>query len=58
MNKATLKPIRARDVHVRHQIDLMDMGSKGSVKLNGQLYRYVYVLTVIDILAVLFGFAL
>ena len=47
MNKATLKPIRARDVHVRHQIDLMDMGSKGSVKLNGQLYRYV--LTVIDI---------
>ena len=25
----------------------MDMGSKGSVKLNGQLYRYV--LTVIDI---------
>ena len=47
MNKATLKPIRARDVHVRQQIDLMDMGSKGSVKLNGQLYRYV--LTVIDI---------
>ena len=47
MNKATLKPIRARDVHVRNQIDLMDMGSKGSVKLNGQLYRYV--LTVIDI---------
>lgn len=47
MNKATLKPIRARDVHARHQIDLMDMGSKGSVKLNGQLYTYV--LTVIDI---------
>ena len=47
MNKATLKPIRARDVYVRHQIDLMDMGSKGLVKLNGQLYRYV--LTVIDI---------
>ena len=47
MNKATLKSIRARDVYVRHEIDLMDIGSKGSVKLNGQLYRYV--LTVIDI---------
>ena len=47
MNKATLKPVRARDVHMRHQIDLMDMGSKGSVKLNGKLYRCV--LTVIDV---------
>ena len=26
--KAKLKPIRARDVHVRHQIDLMDMSKK------------------------------
>ena len=45
MNKATLKPVRARDVHMRHQIDLMDMGSRGSVKMNGRLFRYV--LTVI-----------
>ena len=47
MNKETLKPIRAKDVHIRHQIDLMDMGCKGSVKMNGQLYRYV--LTILDI---------
>ena len=47
LNKAKLKPIRARDVHVRHQIDLMDMSKKGSVKMNGHLYRYV--LTVIDV---------
>jgi len=30
LNKATLKPIRARDVQVRHQIDLMNMGKKGN----------------------------
>ena len=47
LNKAKLKPIRARDVHVRHQIDLMDMSKKGSVKMNGHLNRYV--LTVIDV---------
>jgi len=47
MNKATLKPVRTSDVYMRHQIDLMDMGSKGSVKMNGKLYRYV--LTVIDV---------
>ena len=29
LNKAKLTPIRARDVHVRHQIDLMDMSRKG-----------------------------
>ena len=33
--KAKLKPIRARDVHVRHQIDMMDMSKIGSVKING-----------------------
>lgn len=47
MNKATLKPVRAKDVQERHQIDLMDMGRKGTVKRNGHLYRYV--LTAIDI---------
>ena len=47
LNKAKLKPIRARDVHVRHQIDLMHMSKRGSVKMNGHLYRYV--LTVIDV---------
>ena len=47
INKATLKPIRARDVQARHQIDLMDMGRKGTVKKNGHFYRYV--LTVIGI---------
>ena len=25
LNKPKLKPIRARDVHIRHQVDLMDM---------------------------------
>ena len=29
LNKAKLKPIRARDVHVRHQIDMMDMSKIG-----------------------------
>ena len=42
LNKATLKPIRARDaVQVRHQIDLMDMGKKGTVTASGTSYRYV-----------------
>ena len=40
-NKATLKPIRARDVQVRHQVDLMDMGAKETVSYDNQLYRYV-----------------
>ena len=35
LNKAKLKPIRARDVHVRHQIDMMDMSKIESVKING-----------------------
>ena len=35
LNKAKLKPIRARDVHVSHQIDMMDMSKIGSVKING-----------------------
>ena len=39
--KATLKPIRAREVQVRHQIDLMDMGKKGTVTASGTSYRYV-----------------
>ena len=47
LNKATLKPIRARDVQVRHQIDLMDMGKKGTVTANGISYRYV--LSVMDV---------
>ena len=46
LKKAELKPIRATDVHVGHQIDLRDMSKKGSVKINGHLYRHV--LTVID----------
>ena len=47
LNEANLKPIRARDVHVRHQTDLMDMSKKGSVKMNGHFYRCV--LTVVDV---------
>ena len=46
-NKARLKPIRPRDVQIRHQIDLMDMGQKGAVKFNGSSYRYV--LSVMDV---------
>ena len=46
-NKARLKPIRARDVQMRHQIDLMDMGRKGAIKFNGVSYRYV--LSVMDV---------
>ena len=46
-NKARLKPIRARDVQIRHQIDLMDMGQKRAVKFNGLSYRYV--LSVMDV---------
>ena len=47
LNKAKLKLIRAKEVHVRHQIDLMDMSRKGYVKMNGHLYRYV--IPVIDV---------
>ena len=36
-----LKPIRARDVQIRHQVDLMDMGQNGTVKLHGVSYRYI-----------------
>ena len=46
-NKARLKPIQARDVQIRHQIDLMDMGQKGAVKFNGLSYRYF--LSVMDV---------
>lgn len=46
-NKARLKPIRARDVQIRHEIDLMDMGQRGTVKLNDVSYRYV--LSVMDV---------
>ena len=56
LNKAKLKPIRATDIHVRHQIDLIDMSKKGSVKMNGHLYRHV--LTVMMLSAVSFGFVL
>ena len=47
LNKAMVKPIRARDVQVRHQIDLMDMGKNGIVRINGKSYRYV--LSVMDV---------
>lgn len=56
LNKATKKPIHARDVQVRYQIDLMDMGKTGVVKMNGKSYRYV--LSVIDVFTALFGFVL
>ena len=46
MNMATLKPIRTKDDPERQQIVLMDMGHKGTVKKNNQLYRFM--LTVID----------
>ena len=55
MNKASLKAIRAKDVLIRHEINLIDIGRNGSVMMNGQLYRYV--LTVRIFLAALFGFA-
>ena len=34
-------------MQIRHQIDLMDMGQKGAVKLNGSSYKYV--LSVMDV---------
>ena len=40
LDKVKLKPIRARGVYVRHQIDLIGESKKGSVKRNGHLYRY------------------
>ena len=45
LSKAKLTLIRARDVHVRHQIDLMDMSSKGSVKMSRHLCRYFLLVT-------------
>ena len=42
LNKAILKPIQARDVQVRHQVDLMDLGKRGRVKYQGIVYRYVF----------------
>ena len=47
LNKAILKPIRARDVQVRHQVDLMDLGKRGSVEFKGIVYRYV--LSIMDV---------
>ena len=47
LNKAILKSVRAKDVQERHQCDLMDMGKRGTVKVNGVAYRYV--LSVIDV---------
>ena len=38
LNKAILKPIQARDVQVRHQVDLMDLGKRGRVKYQGIVY--------------------
>ena len=34
-------------MHIRHQIDLMDMGQKGAAKFNGSSYRYL--LSVMDV---------
>jgi hypothetical protein len=39
LNKATLKPIRARDVHIRHQIDLLNLAKGGRVSFKGITYR-------------------
>ena len=47
LNKAILKQIQARDVQVRHQVDLMDLGKRGRVKYQGIVYRYV--LSVMDV---------
>ena len=41
LDKAILKLIQARDVQVRHQVDLMDLGTGGSVKFQGIIYQYV-----------------
>ena len=38
-NKATLKPILARDVQTRHQIDLMDLGKHGTVQMERKSYK-------------------
>ena len=46
-NKATLKPIRARDVQIRHQVDLMGMGEEGKVQVGNKSYRYI--LSVLDV---------
>ena len=45
-NKAVLKPVRARSVQIRHQIDLVDMG-RMPTKYNGKVYKYV--LSVLDV---------
>ena len=45
-NKAKLKPIRAKDVQIRLQTDLLDLGRKAMVSENGLSYRYA--LSVID----------
>ena len=47
LNKAIFKPIQARDVQVRHEIDLMDLGKRGRVKYQGIVYRDV--LSVMDV---------
>ena len=56
MNKATLKPIRAKDVQERHQIDLIDMGRKELLK--GMVSYTDTCLQRLIFLAALFGFAL
>ncbi|KAK2547608.1 Gag-Pro-Pol polyprotein [Acropora cervicornis] len=45
-NRPRLRPIRARDVQVRHQIDLVDM-NKLCTKYKGKVFRYV--LSVMDV---------
>ena len=60
LSKATLKPIWTRDVQVRHQTDLMDMGKKElwrSVTATGISYHYV-LWSVMDVLGDFFGWEL
>ena len=45
-NRANLRPIRAKRVHDRHQVDLIDM-SKWPVQHHGKTFRYI--LSVIDV---------
>ena len=45
-NRARLRPIRTRDVQIRHQVDLVDM-KKWHTKYKRKVFRYV--LSVIDV---------
>ena len=41
------KKLLARDVQIRHQVDLMDMGEEGKVQVGNKSYRYI--LSVLDV---------